>query len=75
MVRFRVPPSAGRTMEHEPSLSRQASAGRTSAVALYPGVIPHSPAGDELCPRFPRIGERYEGWSAEPASRSWLGVC
>jgi hypothetical protein len=34
MVRFLVPPSAGRKMEPEPSLSRQASAGRTSAVDL-----------------------------------------
>jgi len=49
MVRFRGPPSAGRTMEHEPSLSRQASAGRTSAVAYSLALSPHSPAGDELC--------------------------
>jgi hypothetical protein len=51
-VRFRVPPSAGRKMEREPSLSRQASAGRTSAVEnSSQAQSPHSPAGDEACPR------------------------
>jgi hypothetical protein len=45
MVRLRVPPSAGRKMEHEPSLSRQASAGRTSAVESFPRRNPALASG------------------------------
>jgi hypothetical protein len=45
MVRFRVPPSASREMEHEPSLLRQASAGRTSAVESFPRRYPALASG------------------------------